>query len=329
MSKTDLASNVNSTENEMFSVTIDNEQFEISEKILESGKRLSEILTTAIATVEFIEFKKDLDNKEFKKVYTSTVFNSINQLCNEDNIIHLKAGTKVLRARIVRDFNDIYHERNGIHFEKEVLRGYDWYNSKEPAIGIASEGRANCQYSSYFYCSNDAATAASEIKANIGDYISLAAFLVKRELKLIKLEQKDWFNGKTKEDCYQDNISNHFSRPVSDFSEYRFTQFISDELRKHGIDGLCYKSHFTNKTNYVIFNCSMETINFLNSKIIQLHSQQLNFIDFSSLKMLSTKPIPNLDMNSIKNERDHIYDVIQSAKIEKYTEKNFDDSEDI
>ena len=73
----------------------------------------------------------------------------------------------------------------------------------------------------------------------------------------------------------------------------------------------------------------METINFLNSKIIQLHSQQLNFIDFSSLKMLSTKPIPNLDMNSIKNERDHIYDVIQSAKIEKYTEKNFDDSEDI
>ena len=235
---------------------------------------------------------------------------------------------KVLRARIVKDITEIYHEQNGIHFEGDTLRGYDWYNSKEPAVGISSEGRANSKYSSYFYCADDGPTAASEIKANIGDYISLALFLVKRKLKLIKLEEKDWFDGKTKIDCYQDLIANHFSIPISDSSEYRLTQFISDELRKHGIDGLSYKSHFTNKTNYVIFNCSMDTIKFVNSKIIRLHSQQLRFVDFSNLKMLSTTAIPNLDADEIKNEREHLYSVIESERFERNAKENPENKEE-
>lgn len=311
-------------DDEMFSVQIDGESIELKQKIFENGKLLSELFIPAVASAEFSDFKQNLKNKDYTKVYSSEVFKSITELYNDNNIIYLEPETKLLRARIVRDINEIYQEKNGIHFENEILRGYDLYNSKEPAIGLSTEGRANSRYSSYFYCANDGPTAASEIKPNIGDYISLALFVVKRKLKLIELKHRDLFDGKTKKECHFNIIGNHFSVPVSDSSEYFLTQFISDELRKYGIDGICYKSHFTHKNNYVIFNCSMDTIEFINSKIIQLRSQQLNFVDFSAEKMLSTKAIPDLDKDEIQREKNHIYGMIQSIKYENETDMDFD-----
>lgn len=311
-------------EDEVFSVTLKGETFDLKDKILESGKRISEILTPAIANAEFSEFKNNLKAKAYKKVYSSDVFKAITELYSDDNIFYLEPDTKVLRARVIKDTDEIYREKNGIHFEGSVLRGYDWYNSKEPAVGLSTEGRANSRYSSYFYCANDGPTAASEIKPNIGDYISLASFVVKKKLKLIELKEKDWFIGKTKKDYFFDIVANQFSIPVSDTSEYYLTQFISDELRKYGIDGICYKSHFTHKNNYVIFNCSMDTIQYTNSKIIRLHSQQLNFIDFSNEKMISTKAIPDLSKEQIQNDKHYIYGVIESYKYETVTETDPD-----
>lgn len=313
------------TNDERFTVTIRGKQYGFKDIIMESGKRFPEICIPAAATLEFSDFKEDLKNKDYKKVYSSEVFKAITELCSNRNIIYLNSGTKLFRARIVKDLNDIYQGKNGIHFEGEVLRGYDWYSSKEPAVGLSADGRANSRYSSYFYCANDGPTAASEIKPNIGDYISLASFVISRKLKLIELKRREWFDGKTKKECYFDTIANQFSVPINDSSEYYLTQFISDELRKHGIDGICYKSHFTHENNYVIFNCSMDTIKFSNSKIIQLHSQQLNFIDYSSIKMISTKAIHNLSKDEIEYEKQYIYGMIRSFKEELELEINSKD----
>lgn len=295
---------------------IDGEKLSIKDSILESGKKLSEILIPAIANAQFSTFKEQLKKGEYDKVYTSAVFKSIVDMCKRKKTITLKTGTKVLRARVINDPSDIYSSKNGIHFEDDVLRGYDWYNSKEPAIGISSEGRANSRYSSYFYCANNAPTAASEIKANIGDYISLASFTIAHDLSLIRLEETGMFEDKTINGCYQNIIARHFSVPISDTQEYRLTQFISDEIRKYGVDGICYKSHFTNDENYVIFNCSMDTIKFNNSKILQLHSQRLNFIDFSGCKMISTKAIPNMDEEQIQREKQYLYGMMEAYKEE-------------
>ena len=60
----------------------------------------------------------------------------------------------------------------------------------------------------------------------------------------------------------------------------------------------------------------MQTIKFSNSKIIQLYSQQLNFIDFSAQKMISTKAVPNLDKDQIERERHYIYGMIEGYKQE-------------
>lgn len=315
----------NNADQDVVEIDIDNEIAILKNKIFESGKSMAEIMIPALSNTNFNTFIENLKNKKYKEIYTSNVFQAIKALCNGKQDEYLKADTKVFRARIVKDIEDIYQEKDGIKFDGDVIHGYDWYNSKEPPVGIACEGRANSQFSSYLYCANEPTTAASEIKANIGDYISLASFIIKRDLRIIRLEKKNFFEGKTPEECYQIFIANHFSTPVSDSQEYKLTQFISDELRKHGIDGICYKSHFTNADNYVIFNCSMENIEFFKSKILRLHSQQLNFIDFSSVKMLQTKPIPNLNNKEITNEKQYLYAVNQSRKDEKFWSTGTDD----
>lgn len=306
----------NPNEGNTFPFEINGEVINLKEKVFESGKRLSEIMVPVMAQLHFKNFEKSLEKGDYEKVYTSGVYKAIVDLCDGTNFITVKPGTKVLRARTIKDINDIYGSKKGIHIEDDVLRGYDWYNSKEPAIGISSEGRANTRYSSYFYCATDGPTAASEIKANIGDYISLASFIIKRELKLVRLEIRDLFDGKMLEDCYKNLIARRFSVPVRDSREYRLTQFISDEIRKHGVDGICYRSHFTNDDNYVVFNCSMNTIAFVNSKIILLHSQKLNFVDFSSDKMIRTEVIPDLSEMEIQTEKSHIMGIMKSYPTE-------------
>ena len=273
---------------------------------------------------DYLTAKENLQSGIYDKVYTSEVFKAIIQLCNPENTVSMPAGTKVLRARIIKNTDDIYREKNGIHFDGDILRGYDWFNSKEPPVGISSEGRANSRYSSYFYCADNGPTAASEIKPNIGDYISLASFEIKQDLRLIRLAEKKIDGIGEMQDRYQNIIARHFSAPVSNSHEYYLTQFISDEIRKLGVDGICYQSHFTNGNNYVIFNCPMRTIEFVNSKIIQLQSQQLNFIDFSSLTTLSTNAVPNLDEKEIEHERHYIYGMIEGYK----QETELDDSDE-
>lgn len=301
---------------------------ELSDEILESGKALAEIFIPVIANLDFSNFKDYLENGEYEKVYSSPVFKTIVSLCNEENITVLRQNTTVLRARIVKDMDDIFCGKNGIHFENGVLRGYDWFNSKEPPVGISAEGRANSRYSSYFYCADNGQTAASEIKANIGDYISLASFDIKRDLRLIRLEENKLPQIRAKEEWYLNSIARHFSAPVSDSHEYHLTQFISDEIRKHGVDGICYKSHFTNDYNYVIFNCSMSTITFKNSKIIQLYSQQLNYIDFSAEKMLSTHPLTDLNEQEIQREKHYIYGMMQAYKDTMSSEEDCESKEE-
>ena len=95
MNNIELDTKENSTKCETFLLEIDGEKLEIKEKILESGKRLSEMMTSVIASIEFSKFKKALDNKEYKKVYTSKVFDAIEKLCNETNITYLNIDKKV------------------------------------------------------------------------------------------------------------------------------------------------------------------------------------------------------------------------------------------
>lgn len=298
---------------EKYGIDIDkiekNEKFYVSKETVEKLENTAKKFLPILWSSQFEKLVSDIDNENYSDVYSSDVFKTIIDMCKKENITFLKRGYSLFRARIV-DEEDLYTQSNGIGFIDGKLSGYDWINSKEPPIGLSPDGRANSKYSSYFYCASDGNTAASEIKASIGDFISLASFKTKRNLKIINLSKTN-DSSKLKLDFYLKRLVERFSKPINNYKEYKFTQFISDEIRKCGVDGICYTSYFTQSTNYVIFNCSTTSIKFVDSRIIKLYSQQLNFIDYSFEKMRTTKAPKIISNEEILKEKIIIYNLIK------------------
>lgn len=284
----------------------------LSTEAIEGLNKIAKKYIPVVCNIEFENFIYNVSEGRISEAYSSDVFKTLIQMCKRENMSSLKRNTDVFRARIV-DNNDLYSENGGIQFKNGCFNGYNWINSKEPAVGVSSDGRANAKYSSYFYCAEDGNTAASEIKPTINDYISLAKFRTTKTLRLFELSEiQSEINSK--EIFYRNRLVQLFSRPVKDTKEYKVTQFISDEIRKCGVDGIAYKSYFTQSYNYVIFNCSMSTLKFQNSRILKLHSQQLNFIDYSYEKTLATKKIDNLTDDEVLKEKINLINMIKLFK---------------
>ena len=283
--------------------------FNISKETLEKLENTTNKYLPVIWTYEFEKLVNDIENENYLDAYSSDVFKSILDVCKKENIISLKRGSNLFRARIV-DEKDIYTQNYGIGFKDGRLNGYDWINSKEPPIGVSPDGRANSKYTSYFYCANDGNTDASEIKASIGDYISLANFKTNRNMKIIDFSKANTTSTNSKSNFYIKKLVERFSKPIKNPKEYKYTQFISDEIRKCGVDGICYTSYFTQSLNYVIFNCATTSIKFVSSRILKFHSQQLNFIDYSSEKTLATKLPDNVSANEILKQKLEISNAI-------------------
>lgn len=272
--------------------------------------------------VKFDDFEYHIKNDNYHDVYSSEVFQIISTLNSKENICTLKKGTEVFRARIIENIQDLFNEKNGIKFENGILHGYDNINSKEPPIGFASGGRANSQFSSYFYCSENGNTASSEVKPYINDYISLASFKINHSLKLINLSSKQLNNTLTDESIYKYMIATCFSKPIKNAKDYKVTQFIGDEIRKLGVDGICYTSFFTGYKNYVIFNCSSNNLRFLNSRVIRLHSQKLNFADLSLEDILSTTCNDDISPDDILKEKLFILSNMQNNRDREFILEN-------
>lgn len=278
------------------------------------GKIIADVFLSALCRDVFETFQKDFENNDYENVYSSTIFTNIGILCQKENLLTLEKGRAVFRARII-DSEDLNQGRKGVDNKDGKLSGYNWVNSKEPPVGFSSAGRANIPKSSYFYCASDEITALCEVKPNSNDYISLAEFKCKRKLKIVDLSSKNLDKEHMYETLYMTMLVNHFSVPVKDPEKYRLTQFISDEIRKFGIDGICYKSQFTGSYNYVIFNCSMQNLEFKESRIIRLHSQQLKFIDFSNEKIIQTDSIKDPIPMHIIEEKSQIGEIIGQNRI--------------
>lgn len=284
--------------------------FKMSKELVKKLENTANRFLPLVCAFEFEKSVNDICNQNYADVYSSDVFETIIGLCKEENIVSLKRGSLLYRARIV-DEDDLYTQRKGIVFDRGRLKGYDWINSKEPPIGLSPDGRANSKNSSYFYCSEDGNTAASEIKASIGDLVSLASFKTKRSMRIVDFSNKNDFIIDSKSEFYIKKLVERFSKPIKNSKDYNYTQFISDEIRKCGVDGICYTSYFTQSLNYVIFNCSTTSMCFIDSRILKLHSQQLHFVDYSSEVMLATKAPNRLSDKRILKEKTEIYNLIK------------------
>lgn len=142
---------------------------------------------------------------------------------------------------------------------KSAFKGYNAKDSGAPPVSKSCIGRANPEGIRYLYLSEDIATSVYEIRPIIGQLISYAAFRANRELKIYdftkKFEQYDK-NVNIKVPSLFDTIGKHFSLPYKGSSlEYLPTQYLTEEIRRMGFDGLRFKSSLKKDgINVVIFN---------------------------------------------------------------------------
>lgn len=230
--------------------------------------------------------------------------------------------TTLYRAREI-DVDDYEDANKGLSVSvsnnQYTTSGYNMANSVEAPLGIPFEGRNNLSGVSYLHVAEDQVTACTEIKSSLRSLISLAEFIVCKDLKIIDFSKDVAFNRELSKK-YDISLGAFFGSLMFSFCKpdpkiYQFTQIVSDYLRKSGIDGIAYKSFYTCKTNYTIFNSHKSNIKFQNSRIISHHFTNEIFWDFN-----------NADTLKSCNESDCNYNEEKANKILKDMKNTFNTS---
>jgi len=124
-----------------------------------------------------------------------------------------------------------------------------------PLPDRATEGRVNPKGIPCLYFSTDRDTAMTETRPWIGSFVSVAEFVMLRDLNVVDcstasvrraldLDGRDPGPDKWEEWVWQD-INRAFSRPVTrtdDVAEYAPTQVLAEAFRSAGYDGIVYGS---------------------------------------------------------------------------------------
>lgn len=209
----------------------------------------------------------------------------------------LEVGTEYYRARIINPEDDGDLGKGLGKTSDDKFTGYNDINSREPILGMGSEGRNNIVGTSYLYIASNPETACMEIKSQFGDLISLAKFRVLKPLYVIDFESEKTFQRKDTEfyemsmGVFFSQLMFRFTQPVRGENAYRATQIIADYLRKTGIDGIKYKSFLTpGGANYTIFNCHPSAIKFCESRVLIHKQANHSFWDFNNeIEIMSNK----------------------------------------
>lgn len=204
----------------------------------------------------------------------------------------IKSGTKLYRARIISAGDYLSSKgfkasRSGKH-----TTGYNESNSIEPPLGKSPNGRNNIQGASYLYVANSVETACAEVKPDLSSLISVASFEVVSDLTIYDFYSKKGFKKSLRDDYDMSlgvlfsGIMQWFYRPIG--GDYSLSQILSDYLRKTGIDGIAYRSFFTNGINYTIYNSFKSKIKFIESQIIVPHQIDYVCLDLNSNETFHT-----------------------------------------
>lgn len=244
--------------------------------------------------------------------YSSEIFRIIDEIVagteQQQFIKILPIGTVLYRAREI-DIEEYSKIGNGLNIKVEnntyITEGFNERNSIECPLGIGGDGRNNIAGASYLYMAEDASTACAEIKSTLRSLISLAEFEVKSELKIVDFSKDDKKFTFEQNDKYQISLGRfitlmmmQYCQPVSKKDDYRVTQIISDYIRKMGYDGILYRSFFTMKDNYTIFNCHKSKIAYKNSRMVVHQFSDEVFWDFNNQATMYTGNIRNTEYDS-------------------------------
>ncbi len=140
-----------------------------------------------------------------------------------------------------------------------------------PPSSKAKPGRANPAGIAYLYLATDERTACAEVRAEPGQTVSIADFVLKPNLKLLNLARKHWgvdpfahadLRGKIDKSTLLSAFAKDLSKPVlaeDALIDYVPTQYLVEFFAVKGFDGIKYRSSVGSGFNLVLFDPSHAT----------------------------------------------------------------------
>lgn len=194
------------------------------------------------------EFKKDI--KEENRFFSGK---DIVEMLNQEEALDISTfhttGNKFVlyRARI----------GNYVHLDDSEM--------KRPPVGLHSMGRCNPMGIPYLYLADREETAMKEVRARIGDLVTIAKVEVGGVYSFFDLSTQEIKSSSINESFIVDKtvanlvyiINRDFTKRIDEHEklEYLPLQFISEYIKNRGFDGFMYQSSQDPKgINYVIFN---------------------------------------------------------------------------
>lgn len=261
--------------------------------------RLIQHLLTISSKWNVDQLKRDLQTEEYRDSrQVKELFTYIAKICKQQDsrfFTTISRGTSLYRARSVNRIGDSNIQEAGISIT-DVTSGFNEDNSKEAPFGKAPAGRNNYVGVSYFYGSDDPATACSELKCFTRTTISLAEFELLCDISIVDMVKvKKFLNSEIEEakmalGAYWGDVMYSFQVPVNSDTDYRITQIISEEFRKQGCAGLRYNSFYGCGDNYTLFNCGSNILAFKGSGLVQLMYSNQIFWDYNNRRMIESFP---------------------------------------
>lgn len=179
------------------------------------------------------------------------------------------------------------------------FKGYNASNSTAPGADLVSNGRANPDHIRYLYLCEDEATPIYEIHPFIGETVSVAKFKLLKDIQVYDLTLT--IPAETSEpDIYfpslYNSIGKMFSKPHSgDASKYIPTQYLAEEIKRMGFDGLRFNSSLrAGGVNLVLFDPDL--CDAMSSDLVEVKSITIN-TDTPSFYKIGTADSP------VSNER--------------------------
>ena len=187
--------------------------------------------------------------------------------------------TSQSRRESIKKFSVLFRAQRGYTWRKdnaeqpeeiEVPAAFPPERMK-PLPEFVGDGRVNPKGIPCLYLASSLDTAIAEVRPWVGSTISLAQFVVRRDLVVVDCSRDKrrfplWLvDGEPKEMPPEEreavvwgDISYGFSRPVTPdepVTEYVPTQVLAEAFRSHGYDGIVYRSLLADGYNIALFDC--------------------------------------------------------------------------
>lgn len=139
------------------------------------------------------------------------------------------------------------------------FKGYSASESSAPKSDLVGNGRANPDHIRYLYLCEDETTPVYEIRPIIGEQVSVAKFRLLKDITVYDLtlgiqDQMSITNNQWS--SLYDMIGKMFSKPFNgEVQHYLPTQFLAEEIKRMGFDGLRFNSSLhKGGVNVVLFD---------------------------------------------------------------------------